>query len=590
MPDGYPLARPRDIKRWVAQLPTAHVGETARQVYKALVAFNRVEIDVLKRAEGIELFREPVRYINANLTRHYVEVGFPLNSKAKRAAELAIEMAYEVCNSYKIIILHLLNADEKHFDQNLLIVSIHRALQYMEQALFHSYLAYMNFRPGLWREMHSLYAYAEQNQVHEVPVKDSSKLFWRKHARSIKELYTGFLILSTTSPYGLRQSQVRRIHDNLPEWSKLAKISGVEEVRYDAGVYFVNLWSDNPPQRNIADSDRKDSRFRALDLNELLNLVRQDYEDAPWDSPVEQVDDKEHLSRSLLRLLIRSWNKSLDRKFARTQLSVELEVVAGLTNIFRVLEEDQAPKKPEEPKPAEPKSRHGAGALQWNDSVFSTLAIASPVNTATGDSIFPDSLAAASTILEENNQAVWSQAQPPKTDQLFSVLTYNENAEGYCFNLTGKHSPKVKVGELLGVKSQTTARQYSLGIIRWLRHGEKDELFMGLQVISSQCSAVIVFSGNSPSAARRNQQNCLLLTGDGVDQNQLGLVVNTRKLRMDEPLTLVTEFGRHLIKLTQIVESSSSFIHYQFSYIKEREAPDRDSRSDSDFSEIWDDL
>lgn len=296
------------------------------------------------------------------------------------------------------------------------------------------------------------------------------------------------------------------------------------------------------------------------------------------------------MSRSLLRMLIKGWNKSLERKFARTQLNIELEVVAGLANIFRVLEEDQKPAPaPESQKSKNKTNKQGTG-LQWNDSVFSTLAIASPVTSATGDSIFPDSLAAASTILEENNQTLWAKDQIPNTDQLFTVLTYNENAEGYCFNLTGKHSPRVKVGELLGIKSASTARQYSLGIIRWLKHGDADELFLGLQIISSHCTAVVVFPGKNPNAAKKTQQNCLLLTGDGVDHKQLGLVVNTRKIRTDEPLTLVTEFGKHLIKLTKIVESSSSFLHYQFAYINEKEPSGKKSAETGDFDDIWDEL
>ena len=44
------LLKSREVKRWAAELPIANTGETARQTYKTLVAFNRIQVPTLARA------------------------------------------------------------------------------------------------------------------------------------------------------------------------------------------------------------------------------------------------------------------------------------------------------------------------------------------------------------------------------------------------------------------------------------------------------------------------------------------------------------------------------------------------------------
>lgn len=590
-PEDSFLLKPREVKRWVANLPTANIGETARQVYKTLVTFNRIEVPPIIRAEVIEMFREPVRYINLNMTKHYVDVGFPLQQKARKASQLAIELCNEVAISYKSVVQNMLQGSDDKFDQNLLIVAIHRALQYLGQSMFHTFLVYTDRPVGLWREIHALYAYAAQNHVQQIPVKETSKRRWKQKTRSIEDLYKGYLLLETTAPQRLRQSQIRRIHNQIPEWSKLTSMKEVGELSYSTGVFYVNLWSDKPPQKSLSSSEKSDSRFRAFDLNDILAKARTDFDQTDWESPVNVEKGDDEFSRSLLRLLIRGWNKSLERKFARTQLSVELQVTVGIPNLYSILEHDRQEAAQAAGNTPGLTGQQRGGNLAWNDSVFSTLAIATPAKSTAGDSIFSDSLAVASTLLGDDKSASWAQPEPQTTTELFSVLTYNESAEGYCLHWQGKRPPKIRVGDLLGIRSEVNPREYGLGIVRWLRNTEQDDLYLGIQVISSHVTAATVVPSEKATHSKRNQHRCLLLTGDGIDKDQLGLIVNTKEFPVGSIITLITEFGEHQIRLTEWMESSTSFIHYQFDYLDHGRAKKQESvDKDSNFDELWDDL
>lgn len=590
------LLKPKELKHWVTDLPIANIGETARQVYKTLVAFNRIEMPTLVRAEAIESFREPVRFVNSNMTRHYAESGFPLSSKAKKASQLSYELCAETAIAYKIIIKEQLASGNAKFDQKLVIVAIHRALQYLGQALFHSYLSYSNPKPGVWREIHFLYTWAAQNHVHNIPVKEMVKQRWRQKNRSIEDLYKSYVLMSTTSPQRLRQSQIRRVHDKLNEWSKLVKVKPLQESSHSSGVFYLNLWSDRPPLKSINAAERGDSRFRAFDLSALLGTLRDDFDDSSWESPTRLEDPGELLPRSLLRLLIRGWNKSQERRFARTQLNIELDVVVGLSTLHHLLDQEKQPNVQMVAETEETSApATAAGNLSWNDSVFSTLAIASPVKGSQGDSIFADSMNIASTLLGENNQSSnWMTQKPTDINELFSVLTYNESAEGYCLSWQGAVPPKVRVGDMLGIRSDKTPGEYSLGIVRWLKYLQDDRLYLGVQIISPTCDSATLIPSAKMSSNLKNHFRCLLLNGDGLDKDQLGLITDTREFELNTISTLVTAFGAHQIRLTDWLESSNSFIQYQFEYVEDIQSASSEDKMEkdqpSDFNQLWDDL
>ena len=596
-PEDSFLLSAREVKHWAEQLPVANVGETARQVYKTLASFNRMQIPTLVRAEVIELFREPVRYINTNITKHYLGAGFPLSPKAQKAALLAAELCNEIAISYKILFLEQVLGNEHNFNQKLVIVAAQRALQYIKQRMFHNLLTYRDYQQGLWREAHYLYAWASQNHVHQIGVKDNSKFPWKRNSvQSIEEVYKGMLLIATTSPYRLTQSHLRRVHDKLPEWDKLTEIGSISDLdNHSAGIFYLNLWSDDPPQKSISPAQRNDSRFRAFDLNGILSEARREYEESEWESPAHLDHDHQHLSRSLLKSLIRGWNKSLERKFARNALQHELFAIVGLSNLLRLLEknieeaaEEQAGKK-QEAQGTDNTSSH----LTWNDSVFSTLAIASPANAQGGDSIFSDSNNLASTLLgttvDADPQNLFDKlARDPNA--AFSVLTYNESVEGYCLGWKESYPMKVRVGDILGIRSPNNPDEYSVAVTRWLKDADEKQLYIGIQVLASSCSPVTITPGTKASSNRQNQYRCLLMSGGGIENERRGILTNTRAFELNTTMTMVTEFGEHQIKLTKWVESNNNFIHYYFSYVEEQQPNEANAKPEENFQDLWHDL
>ncbi len=587
------LLNPREVRKWAEELPVANIGETARQVYNTLVTFNRIQLPTLVRTEAIEHFREPVSYINRNISRHFLNVGFPLSSKARKAAQLTSALCDEMANAYKIMFLDQLLGDERSFNQKLVIVAAQRATLYLGEKLLYTLLVYRDYPRRLWQESHFLYAWASQNQVQDVPVKENQGfLRSRRNARSIENVYKSMALLATTNPYRLRQSQIRRIHQKAPHWAELARLLPAREVQGNTGLFFINLWSDEPPKAAIEDRERKDARFLALDLNAVIDDARAEFEAAEWESPAYLESDEHQLTRSLLRPLIRHWTKSLERKFPRDQVRSEIEAIVGLGNLMRLLDERRAAEAQHEqpPEPVE-KSLSPTSRLTWNDSVFSSLAINSPVRPVGEDSLLSDSKAVISTLLGAPEQDQLSRLRnQPKRETLFAVLTYNQSVEGYGLSWRRNYPMRVRVGDVLGIRCEERPDDFGVAVTRWLRHHNDNELYLGLQILAASCSLVTVTPSKRPTGSGQNQYRGLLLSSSDQDRHEQSLLTNAHVFSLGTELTLITEFGKHRIRLNRWIESNNNFVHYQFEYLDSPTGNGDAPTGEDQFYDLWKEL
>ncbi len=594
-PEDSFLLNPREVRRWAEELPVANIGETARQVYKTLVTFNRIRIPTLVRTEVIETFREPVRYINANIARHYYNVGFPLSSKARKAAQLTAALCDEVANAYKILFLDQILADERHFNQKLVIVAAQRALQYIGQKMFHNLLVYRDYPEGSWREANHLYAWAAQNQVQDVPVKENRGfLRSRRNARSIESIYKALVLFATTNPYRLRQSQIRRIQEKCHQWADLTRLRPAHETRGNTGLFYINLWADEPPRASLEEAERSDARFVALDLNLVVDEARAEFEESDWESPALLERDHEHLTRTLLRPLIRTWTKSVERRFPRKPVRQEIQATVGLGNLFRLLEEkrnqeEAARAAQQQPQPEQEKSVSPASRLTWNDSVFSSLAINSPVSTVGGDSLLGDSKSVISTLLGTVENETPTTPPSRKHQDPFAVLTYNQSVEGYCLSWHKNHPLRVRVGDVLGIRAPEKPDEYGIAVTRWIRQHTDTELFLGLQILAPVCSEVKISALRRKGSADTHYR-CLLLSNSDDSDHEQTLLTNAHVFQPDTELLMTTEFGQHRIRLTRWIESNNNYVHYQFEYV-DTPGSDRESGDgETLFDDLWNEL
>ncbi len=594
----------KETQAWFEALPMANIGETARRVFNTLIEFNRIEVPDLLRARTVEKFRPPVEYITNNLLKYYIDVGLPLSLKGGKTAALARELQKELAISYKIIVERMIAGDSSNFDRRLLVIALHRTLHYLGQSLLQSALVYTTWPEGIWREINSVYAYASQNGIHDVPVKPDDG---RDAAASttIEDQFKALMLFASATPHRLRQSHARLLYAHLEDWSSDTTILAEDDGGTSLGRFNVDLWADSAPVHNALRTPVPGKRIAILDVRELLKRLRSDFENAPWDSRKVLQSGKPVVTRPLLRLLILAWSRPPDRRFVRTKLNFDLHVVAGLHAIYGNLQADEQPpyatyrtplftlEEVDKPSPSRNK-------IQWSSGSLEEVSLAPLDSNLASDSMFRESFLVGSRgpvppVLPPQ------EVEPPEDKPLpeiaetepHTVKTINESAGGYCIRWQGDHIPRVKIGELIGVESPQDRRKYGLGVVRWMKQQPDQSLELGLEVISTRCAAADVREAESSSTRNRAPSyKCLIIndTDPGSDATA-SLVMSAMNLQTGVDLMLAMSGREQLIRLIKLVEFSSAFARYQFEFVKtEDEANIADGRPDDEFSDLWNNL
>lgn len=588
-PDSF-LLDPKQTEQWFAALPKANVGETARRIYNSLVDFNRMELAPVLRARNAEQFREPIDYICTNLRRHFVDTGFPLTEKGQKAAALARALYQELAISYKSIVNDLLAGTAERFDRKLLVISLHRAASYINAAMLHASLVYAPWPTGLWRELHGIYAYAWQNRIHPVQVRNGTH---RSAGQStLESVYITALLFATAEPQRLRQGQQLALTEALPGWSGLVRLGPPDEVAAGVGQFQVDLFSDAPPMRHAPDAPAANRRLRNLDLHALLKHMRKLFEATAWQGSAGSDTRGNTLSRQLLRTVLHSWGSSHERRFVRTRLSFELTVIAGLNGLHAHLMHLAQT----EDRDGDTDDRYASSFIQqrdmtpidpWSEPFRHGLSRPLRVEAdrlsegqfgeADFSSMLPDSQPSAAP----NDGA----ARPGQT-----IRTVNESAGGYCIQWQGPALPRVRIGELLGIQRNVETKEFSLAAIRWLRQEAGKTLQFGVEILAPYCRAgEVAPSGEARQTYPRILQRCLIVpTSAGQDSD--AIVLPSALYAVDTTLTLHDGDNRRPIRLSQVVETTGAYARYRYEDDSSHNPDDKGSSGESDFDDLWNNL
>lgn len=609
-PDDSFLLDPKKTAEWLAGLPLANIGETARRVYTTLLEFNRYQLPGLLRAKQAERFHQPVEYVCSNLQRHYLHTSFPLSEKGWKAANLSCELNQEMATAYKILIERMLAGENQQFDRKLLIIALHRALHYLGNVALNCALVYAPWPARLWKEINIVFAFAQQNRVHNVPIR--FKVENKESVSTIEENFKALLFLAMSSPHHLRQTHILRIQQHALGWAQLAEISNPEPSLSPDGCFNIDLLADAPPAHNALHPAPPTRLNRVLDVRPLLKHLREEFENRSWESDKDALEQGKRLPRPLLRYLIINWNHPPDRRFVRTQLNFELNIRCGLKSIFDALVNEQREQIPapaqegitrDDPLasspddyslPFSPPKENPLSGLSSDSLSLAPLSEYASERPATGPNV-PDKTPQPSNENVEPNDSVSGMRDVDLEN--VTVTTLNESAWGYCINWPiDEKVPKVKVDELIGIASATQRGQYSLATVRWLRVRQGRDLDLGLQILTNRIQAgrLQFFTARGGRRKSNHPVDCLILgvTNTNTTSPTESLVMTTASFPIGADLRLSCGKDEFRIRLTRPVELNSAFAQFHFTRLATETNTTEVERSESgsEFDDLWSSL
>lgn len=621
-------SRPRHIEQWINSLPRADIGEMARLVYKGLHELNRVKVPDTDRFRIAEMFREPVNHLAMTLKKHYIGLPLPLARKKQRVALLARELQAEMAIAYKIIIESKLAHGVSRLDNKTLSQSVHRAIYYLSQVLLRCYQIYIPPPNNVWREIHRLYLYAQENNLQDVVVKN--QIGEHSFDSTIASLYKQVVLLALAGPYRLRQSEIETVNTMLVSWEQYARINEITDPEQQTGMCSLNLNGDDPPGYLTLCSDLNINFCRVLDTAPLIEVLGQHIvAGIPVHAP-GALGRANKLSVELLRRLVLTWGGMAKRNFSRTAKNNRILVTLGLSAMHyfihdalqpdtqnRIEDVDKAP-PPETPAtkaPAlnldlvpldGPQGNGAVGKHVYTKARFAGKPIYSVANPDTSKKDVWNPLLRADTSSYDRksgngsdnlgSDAADSSTVPARYD--FHVCTtVNESAGGFCLvwlPVDGSDSAGLSalVGEIIGMQEmdETNKSRWSVGVVRWMKSRDGKQLELGIQKLAPYAIAAAV--RQERTGKMREFQRALVLP-EIKNINQPVTLVAPNLYEAGDTLALGIASDQKNIQITKVLETTGAFAHFQFKDSKKAERsrdPARDDESKWNFDNVWSSL
>ncbi len=599
--DDFPN-HPRKLKKWLASLKQANMGDYTRQIYNGIIQLNRLQIPVKYRLEDMEILREHSRHIFDQLHKYFINRTLPLPEKSLKIINLNQAILNEMAMGYKIIIFEAAN-DINKVDSKILITASERALHYLSEILLRASQVYAEPPKGTWADVHKIYAYAEHKNIHQKEIKDPEVI---KKSTSVENIYKQILLFSLSRPNALRQSDSERVHKIMPDWAEYTHISAKLSPN-KLNHYFCSKLNTDLPPNCISEEDLADIKIaRIIETEKLINHLRSQIHDDD-DSLNSAISIGEQVSQETLRTLVSSWSLCTKRRFSRAERKGDIKVAIGLASIYEAITQEATPPKPKKEKPANMFSLESIPDAERADKdIFAqqdpTMFITDPSKVSEESSAGAwDMVAKGRALTEsyaielENQYNDLGELNIGDPDAHWKIT--NVSAGGYCLRWHAETPSKAQVGELIGIREQEADHTYQwrVGVIRWMQYTVKYGLEIGVQILSPK-----VISCTVQRSEKKNEDpfNCLMLPGIKPIQQPSTLLLPAHAFRKGGILNIHVYERDMEIKLGTIREHTGSFTQFQFSQINEDkdqsdngdEGKNKSSRNPEDFNSIWSSL
>ncbi|MGF6491656.1 molecular chaperone [Pseudomonas frederiksbergensis] len=463
-------ATPRDLKRWIANLPKANIGETARQLYQGLSELNQLLTPSDNRLQLLELLRPEVYYVCKHLERHFLHQAIVLDERSRKIANLCQALQSHLAIGYKQIVIRVTPRFSKD-RAPLLTQALQRAIHCLNGALIRATELYCPVPENLWLELHQLYRIGCQFQLQNLSVRD--ELASQTQKLSIEQTYVVALLLGASRCNQLRQNQIARLAEVLEPWSQWIKL---QPAKPDNGLFAIAPDLDTGP--------RYRSKFLAEQQESLLGIDPQTLVMA-IENHLQQSADKVSplpvpagLNLDTLQHLHAAWGQAAERSFQRTVGHGTLTLCVGMSALHFYLGGQRSfndiLKKPGV-RPAQFSATDPTARAkdQWRHAFD-----AAPHGTA--DTLLPYEEIEYPHLQNDDSHEASDRQQHFPT---YALPVINHSPGGYCLAWPGAVPAELQAGEMVGIED-AAGQGWSIAVVRWIRQVRGGGTQMGIEQVA----------------------------------------------------------------------------------------------------------
>lgn len=574
-------ASPRDLKKWVDGLPKANIGETARQLYQALVELNQLLTPSENRLQLLEILRPEIYFVCKQLEKHFLNQAIVLDERPRKIANLCQALQNHLAIGYKLIVARLAAQPGRERHQ-LLAVALQRATHSLCGPLIRASQLYCPVPEGLWLELHQLYQIALARSLHKTMIRDTQAL--RTQGLSTEQSYLVALLLGCARCNQMRQSAIARLAEVLEPWSALATLQAGDEP---SSLFAVAPQLDGPPRYISLFQQTELHKALGIDPSQLVDAIKEHLLLPAENIAQSRLTVPEGFSNDMLQHLAAAWGDIAERTFQRSQGQGALTLCIGMSALHFYL----------------------AGKRPFNEVLqvpVTTNAAVFKADTGAPD-IWSNAFDAQKSNQWENGlpfeeiqyNKPHQSNQPDEANSQESYPTYevaivNISPGGYCLSWPKDVPNQLQAGELLGV--QGLPRQgWSIAVVRWIRQVRGGGTQMGIELIAPHAQACGL------QLVRKAEQNsqylrALLLPEISAISRPASLITARLPFQEGNKVSINLNGNEHRAVLSRRQTSTGSFNQFEYRGVeqigseqgKPVTAPkSRTPGGEEDFDSLW---
>ncbi|WP_426143056.1 molecular chaperone [Pseudomonas sp. DWP3-1-2] len=484
-------ATPRDLKRWIATLPKANLGEMARQLYQGLSELNQLLTPSENRLQMLELLRPEVFFVCKHLERHFLNQAIVLDERPRKVANLCQALQNHLAVGYKLIIQRVATRLTKDRIP-LLSTALQRALHCLNGPLIRASQLYCPVQEGLWLEMHRIYQIAREHQLHLIPVSDDLGI--NVKTLSVEQTYIVALLMGCSRCNQMRQLNIGRLAEVLDAWSSLVRLQVPSD---ENSLFALAPDQDRPPLYTSLFTEQQLAQLVGVHTQALAAMITRYLE-----TPAEQRSKLPLLvphgfTTDLMQHLAAAWGDVAERTFQRTPGQGTLNLCIGMSALHYYLGGQRSFSEmlqlPVVSKAAEFKLELA------NDKSDDPWASAFDTQRGNTSSV----LLPFEEIQYQQSEAEGGEAasNSQQTFPTYDLQIVNHSPGGYCLAWPKEVPPQLQAGELVGIQDDA-CQGWSIAVVRWVRQVRSGGTQMGIELIApfaQPCGLQVTRPGqNSP--------------------------------------------------------------------------------------------
>jgi len=567
---------PKAFKQWVGLLPMANIGEVSRQLYHAIIELNQLFLLPQQRLQLLEIIREKIHFVCAELSRHFIGTAVSLPEKQRKIANLAQALQLHLSGGYKLCVLELLDAGNPDKNRKVLAIAVHRSIAELSGTILRAYQLYCPTPPNSWLDCHKLYRFALAHQLIAIEVGDAT--LSRRNSSSIEDAYKRLLLLGCARPNQLRQTELSQLFTLLEPWTDLTDfVSGAQ----GDSLFVVNMSADKSPvYRSLLDTAHEGDFF-SFDSRRLSAQISLAIQTADG-KETSELPLQPHTSDALLAHLTQALGTLAKRNFNRVNSHGSLELCVGLTAVHYFI----AGRKTLNDFTRQPEAEDTEDNMFIRSSTRRNDAWAGAHDAGNRD----DGMLAGNTPIDFTSASTSAAAALKNAPRACRAKMINTSPGGFCIAWDSQIPSSLQTGEILGVREQSS-QPWSVAVVRWIRQIKNEGTQIGIELQAPRatpCAVRLIQKlGNSSEYLRG-----LMLPEISVINQPATLIVPRLPFQTGNRITLLIDDQEEQGQLLKKMAATGSINQFEIKLQSRPESKTSTNRaspaaSEDEFDSLW---